>query len=248
MSEGPKTRRLWFRWSLRTLLVVIAVLCVAVAVPVNRASRQRRAVARLHEIDGIERYDYEVTPKGPPPKLAWLRNLLDIHFFDTVTIVFFIGSNAHGADLKVLGEFPHLAFVNMEQSNVTGDDLAYIEHLRNVKSFGLGGSNATNVALEHVCRMPQVESITVDLFNRGASKVTDKGLVPLAQLKKLSSLALNGGYISDAGLVHLEPLTTLKQLTLYDTQVTKDGIARLRKSLPACQIKYGERRPGQMTP
>ena len=39
-----KPRRRWFQFSLRTLLVLVTVLCVCQAVTANRARKQREAV------------------------------------------------------------------------------------------------------------------------------------------------------------------------------------------------------------
>jgi hypothetical protein len=247
MSEDPVKRRP-LSLSLRTLIVVISVLCVVFAVVANRANRQRRAVARLQEVNAVARYDYEERANSPRPTLPWLRKLLGIDYFDTATLVFFMGDKAHGEDLEILSDLPHVVYLNLEQSNLPGDALVRIEKLSNLKSIGLGGTNGTDSALEHLSRMPQLESITIDSFNRPGSHVTDQGLAHLSKLKKLSSLALNSWYITDAGLVHLQGLTSLEQLTLYDTRVTKEGVAQLQKKLPACKIRYGNRRPGRSTP
>ena len=247
MSEGPAKRRR-LSLSLRTLFVVVTVLCVAFAVVANRANRQRRAVARLQEVNAVARYDYEERANSPPPTLSWLRKLLGIDYFDTATLVFFMGNKTQGEDLEILSDLPHVVYLNLEQSNLPADALVRIEKLSNLKSIGLGGTNGTDSALEHLGRMPQLESITIDYFNRPGSHVTNQGLAHLSKLKNLSSLVLNSSYISDAGLVHLQGMDHLEQLTLYDTRVTQEGVAQLQKRLPACKIQYGDRRPGRSTP
>jgi hypothetical protein len=42
--------------------------------------------------------------------------------------------------------------------------------------------------------------------------------------------------VTDAGLEHLKSLASLKELELWDTQVTKEGLAKLKAALPNCKI------------
>ncbi len=49
---------------------------------------------------------------------------------------------------------------------------------------------------------------------------------------------LEGRPITDAGLEHLKGLTNLELLVLGDTQVTDEGIKKLREALPNCNINY----------
>ena len=62
---GMKSR--WFRFSLRTLLLLIAVLCVWLGIQVNAARRQREAVAAIQSAGGSVVYDYEIVPRPPTP-------------------------------------------------------------------------------------------------------------------------------------------------------------------------------------
>jgi hypothetical protein len=50
----PKRR--WAQFSLATMFVAVTVLCVWLAVVVNRANRQRDAVAAIEALDGLVEY------------------------------------------------------------------------------------------------------------------------------------------------------------------------------------------------
>ena len=76
----------------------------------------------------------------------------------------------------------------------------------------------------------------MDLF---ATRVTDAGLVHLKGLHKLKTLILWGA-ITDAGLENLKELKQLESLGLAGTNVTREGVKRLRQALPKCEI-YGRR-------
>jgi hypothetical protein len=70
------------------------------------------------------------------------------------------------------------------------------------------------------------------------SPVTDDGLRHIGRIAGLENLYLrNCAHITDAGLIHLEHLTTLESVWLHGTQVTDDGVQRLRKALPKTEIK-----------
>src|SRR5215471_13446031 len=96
----------WFRFSLRTLLLLITALCVWLGIQVNAARRQRDAVAKLQKASGEIYYDYQMVPQGGlmqsgvppgirlrdevvfpdrlPPGPAWLRKLIGDDCFPTV--------------------------------------------------------------------------------------------------------------------------------------------------------------------
>src|SRR5262245_63470489 len=91
-----KTR--WFRFSLRTLLLLIAALCVWLGIQVNAAHRQKEAVAAITKAGGTVIYDYQnlqlVDRAGItwddsrlPPGPAWLRQRIGDDYFRTVVDV-----------------------------------------------------------------------------------------------------------------------------------------------------------------
>jgi internalin A len=53
----------------------------------------------------------------------------------------------------------------------------------------------------------------------------------------LTSLNLSRTKITDAGLAHLRSLTKLQDLNLVDTSVTRAGVQRLQKAMPAVRIE-----------
>jgi len=49
---------------------------------------------------------------------------------------------------------------------------------------------------------------------------------------------LQGTEISDAGLVHLMGLSNLTDLDLGGTEVSDEGISKLKEALPNCEIDF----------
>jgi len=87
--------------------------------------------------------------------------------------------------------------------------------------------------LDHLTGLSGLESLTIS-YSPG---VTDAGLVHLGKLTKLESLRLNGcTNVGDDGLKHLKKLSRLKRLIVSETSVTNEGVERLQRALPHCEI------------
>ena len=66
--------------------------------------------------------------------------------------------------------------------------------------------------------------------------VDDQWLSTLQGLKHIEGLSIKSENLTDEGLVHLNCLPFLRSLHLVDTQVTADGIQRLRDSVPSLRL------------
>jgi hypothetical protein len=92
-EDEMKRKRRFLRFSIRTLLIVLTIFCVALGWKVERARKQREAVAWVHEMGGSVNYDYELdddgssAPDAKPPGSEWLRKQLGRDFFDDVVRV-----------------------------------------------------------------------------------------------------------------------------------------------------------------
>jgi hypothetical protein len=84
VTKSSKPKRRFLQFSLRTLLVVMLIVCVTLGWKVNKAKRQREAVAWVQESGGSVSYGYEFddarkrVPNPQPPGPKWLRELLGI--------------------------------------------------------------------------------------------------------------------------------------------------------------------------
>jgi len=129
-----KPRRRWFQYSLRTLFVLVTVLCVWLAVTANRARKQRAAVGVIEGLGGRVYYDYEesdpvrwmLIPAGAikkpqPPGPVWLRELIGEEYFVSVTQVYF----SHNTQITDAG-LEHLrGLTNLRQLLLACDKLTY---------------------------------------------------------------------------------------------------------------------------
>jgi hypothetical protein len=212
-----KPKRRWFRFSLRTLLLLMAIACVGFSwfgYKLRQAERQRAAVESLEKLGISVTYDYQMgsnrfgalqpTPPGP----EWLRKSLGIDFVADVT------------DLRLF----HNALTDSEAEHLQG--------LTRLKALDLSATQITDAALVHLEGLTQLTKL-----NLAGTKITSAGLMHLQGLTKLEVLFLTNTQITDSGLEHFRGLKKLKTLYMSRTpQVTDVGCAELQKSLPKLEI------------
>ncbi len=173
MNAPP--RKCSFRISLRTLAVLVTALCVVLGWKVRQVERQKEVVAWVEQQGNIGRvwYDYELSDAGdlivdaklPGPQ--WLRDLVGVDYFATVTGVRFteievadilpladlqslkclhiIGASA--IDLSPISNLMQLQQVSLVLTHVS--DLSPLEKLPNLKTLWLDG---TDVSRDEVSR------------------------------------------------------------------------------------------------
>ncbi len=251
MSVVPTQRRA-FRFTIRTLLILIAGFAVVLATYVNSANRQRRAIARIEQLGGEVRYDYNFhRPRPwPLPGPTWLRERLGIDYFATANLVVFVRPDIRDDHLAVLRDLPELRELRLFKANVRGPGFVHVRDLSNLTMIALSHSKATDETLDNLCHLTQLQVLIINntLNAPKEAAITDAGLVHLASLRNLTSLELNASNVTDAGIVHLAGLSKLTYLSLVGTEMTDDGIAELKRKFPACKIYTGplrQRKPSQ---
>jgi hypothetical protein len=206
-ARPARPRRRWLRFSLRTLLVGVTLLCVALGVW-ESAERQRRAVAAIRASRGWVKYDYlgsrPLRAFGEPPAPCWLGRLLGVDYVADVTVIALSAGDREVANVRVLTSLQSL---DLSASKVTDAGMAHLSNLASLQVLGLDNT-----------------------------QVSDAGLAHLSALEGLTVLSLYNTQVSDAGLPHLYGLRNLKELNLGGTQVSDDGCRRLREALPNCYI------------
>ena len=92
------------------------------------------------------------------------------------------------------------------------------------------------------------EYLGVDLFHdviaieeSGQCRATDDDLKWIREFPRLRGAILAGDLISNSGLDYLRDISGLEELILWDTLVTAEGVAKLKKHLPRCDVLRGSR-------
>ena len=228
-TDAARPRLRWYQYRLRTLLLFVLLVNIgmsAVATRMQKARRQRDAVAAIEKSGGSVWYDHEVDESGspllpghrPPPWPSWLRTLFGDDFFRTV-VTAYVESDAEFESLKQLDQLQHLSCGD----SVTNAGLARLKELRHLRNLDLIGDDSVAAGLEHITALTQLEEL-----NLSNTDVGDAELERLKGMAQLRYLGLVGTRITDAGLRHLEGLTRLEDLTLNKTQIGDAGVQHLK--------------------
>jgi Leucine-rich repeat (LRR) protein len=244
MNEPRKPRLRWFQYSLRTLLLAVLLASIGmswVAVRMQRARREREAVAAIVKLGGRVWYDYQLqqqdwdpSPGTDPPGPVWLRNLLGENVFASVVGVDLYGSPIRDADLGHLKGLTQLKFLGLNRTNVSDAGIERLRGLTQLKALSLWGTQVTDAGLVHLKGLTQLQ-----LLDLGMTRVTDAGLEHLKGQAKLRTFYLPCTQVTDAGLEHLKGMKQLRLLDSSRTKVTDEGVKRLRQALPNCKIYRG---------
>jgi hypothetical protein len=233
MSEPRKSRRRWFQYSLRSLMLVMLFTSLGMswfAVRMKRAREQKAAVEEIRKLGGLVAYEYH----GP----AWLQSSLGVDFFGTVCGVSLVRSPVTDAGLERLKGLTQLQMLTLEGPQITDGGLENLEGMSQLESLCLSDTKVTDAGLKHLRVLTKLQT----LYLKG-TLVTDAGLEHLEGLTQLPRLWLNRTRVTDAGLDHLKGLTQLRWLDLSVTRVTDEGVKRLQQVLPNCKIDRLPNRP-----
>jgi internalin A len=239
----PKRR--WFQFSLRTLLLLVAVLAVWLGWHTYRVKQQREAVLTVEEVGGLVRYDYQWTRGGttaPPNRPSWLARLVGVdHVHDVVSITLAHNKSVTDADLRQLSALKNLRDLNLGWTEVSDAGLVHLKQLTRLESLYLEGCpNVTDSGIAHLAGLTNLKELAVS--NTGMSNA---GMVHLKNLKKLEWLELTGVPVEDDVVQYLRELTNLKVLFFCrlgapgaPPRISAEAVAELRKCLPQCSIIY----------
>jgi hypothetical protein len=156
MTLASPTRRRWFQFSLRTLLIVALVLSIPlawVAARMRQAGRQREAVEAIRKLGGRVEYDHQrenidgyrvldLSRKLPGRK--WLRGSFGDDFFSNVDAVTLDGQKVSDADLQSLAGLSRVKELTLTNIDITDAGLEYLKRLEQLEFVYLRGSLVTD--------------------------------------------------------------------------------------------------------
>jgi hypothetical protein len=186
------------RFTLRALLVLVAVLAIPLAAWVNEAHRQRRAVDVIQRLGGRVAYGHQIDSKrrpvnAKPPGPDWLRRILWDEYFVTVVGVTLYGDQAVDVNLELVRQLKDLQLLAAWASQtdpsrkvllgptpgagITDNGLARLTVLTDLRHISLADNEITDAGLEHLKSFPKLVSLQTG-YGRN-SRVTKKGIQEL---------------------------------------------------------------------
>jgi hypothetical protein len=232
MTAPPKTRRRWLQFSLRSVLILTAVLAVVLA-------WGNRVVTRYNARQRIEELPAKVEIEAGP---AWIARWFGTgvgKYFDQVTVIDLTGCDDSSAPIDIdgrllpnIGRQAALRKLNLgRMAQVDDRYLAAIAGLGQLEELILDETNVTDDGLRHLSNLRQLRKLSL----YAAHRVSDPGLAHLAALNHLEVLDLSETQAADACGETLAQLGELRRLNLAHTPVG-DAVAQRLRGLS--QLEY----------
>jgi hypothetical protein len=287
-NSNPQTRRRWFRFSLRTFLVVFTLLCIALGLYVKRERDRYIAIETIKLWGGEVRFSdrrknlsiqeqqaranlmFESVRRGKsvelpehiPGNSQWQRTMLgkfgkyhganvfgisvmhtrftpdrvvlDLAILEHLTEIreLQLGASIDASELLRLPRLPQLEFLNFSnQILVTDERLEVLDRLPKLKSLQIRWGSLSDKGLQRIaaCRLTELRLHDCDFPSDGLAHFADTDL---------SVLVLNACTVGDEAIPDLARLERLTYLYVANTNITNEGVAKLRAALPGCQVAF----------
>lgn len=234
-SESTPHQTRWrLRFSLRTWLILVSLLCL-LFVYLGRVERQRKAVDAINDAGGIVYYSDRFRSREKSLR-EWIGRPLGQNestfvehysdYFENVSKVGNGGLTRQGRNnlkpfnfqaLSQLGALEEL-HVGLEASEISG--LEGLSRCRSLRKLSLSGgiSDSDLIHVEHL------HSLKYLWLPKATS---DHALMRLSQLGGLEYLSIEKSQVTDEGLKALAKFPNLKELELRNSDITDLGLASL---------------------
>ena len=237
------------RYSLRTALVLVALIAVLMATfgrRYHQARNQRTALKELASLSATTGFTYDwqadghVVPKSrpnyrdKPSRRQALRKLFGQDFTDNVVQVEVHQGDITDSDLAFLKAFPRLRTLELANLPITGACLQNVSRCKEMEVLLISFAPLEDEHLKFVKDFRRLEHLRLCFTN-----ISDAGLAHIADMDRLRHVDLNSTKVSDKGLQYLSDKRDLETLILCETFVTDSGLPALYdlKKLQALTLK-----------
>ena len=172
---GKNSKRSWFRFSLKTLLVLMTALAIWLGLYAKSFRDRRDAIAEVKLLDGSISLKYD----GP----AWLRRLVrdETYFWNPIAVRFTGPHRLTDIELqkimKQLLSFQDLNYLMLANSQITNAGLEQLLPLRdNLETIDISGTDISDEGIVHLKRFSKLTLLRIQHTN-----VTPNGVVELQQ-------------------------------------------------------------------
>lgn len=169
-----KPKRRWLQVSLRTVLMLVTLLCVALSLWVVPLERRRRAVEAIEALGGTVILNSET--RNDSSADAFLQRWLPQLYVDEVEYVLLDGPEITDAGLADLQGLTGLLGLSLDNTRVTDAGLLRLQGLTNLQAIILDNTQITDAGLVHLKGLTALRWLRLD-----KTQVTHAGP---AQLRK----------------------------------------------------------------
>lgn len=155
------TKKRWFSFSLKTLLIVMTALAVLLGFFVKSFRDRRAAIAAIEDLNGSISYQ----ESGP----NWLRKFIsdEKYFWNPVAVRF--SSNDPITDVELQSVMKHvmnfddLTYLNFNRSQITDVGLAQLLPLANkLESLDIRSTSVSDDGIAHLKRLPRLTLLRLE--------------------------------------------------------------------------------------
>lgn len=137
------------------------------------------------------------------------------------------------SQMKNIVHFSNLYSLQLWETDITDESLKYINQFPKLGYLGLDTSKITDTGLAHLEGCSSLRKLSI--YN---NKINGEGVRCLINLK-LISLELLDTDINDNSIQFIQQMKYLRKLDIRETYISTKGYKELKKSLPNCDIRFG---------
>lgn len=234
-SPHTKPRRRWVQFSLRTLFLLVCLVCVlaaAVSYFMWQGRKQQMAVDAILQAGGNVYYDYQMDEQySEPNTLAdaqpadpwppWIESFLGHDTLYSVAAVDFSTPDELGEEaFTALGALRGVKFLFLSSPSVSDDSLRHLAHWHSLETLILRCHNVHGDTLDFLENNPNLQTVEVT-----SCVISRHGLECIAKVTGLRSLTVTLG--SDDDLNYLPQLKQLEYVSLLRSHLTGTTLEQL---------------------
>ncbi|UML82400.1 hypothetical protein FH587_09280 [Leptospira interrogans] len=120
-------------------------------------------------------------------------------------------------------------FTYFQMKEMTDEGMQYLVIFPDLKTLTLDDSKITDEGLKQIAKLSKLDDLSL-----GRNKITNKGIEYISKSKTITKLSLNNiPGINDGCIPHLLKMKQLSMLELSLTNISEQGLKKLRKGLKA---------------
>ncbi len=224
---GTPKRKRRFRFTLRRLMVFVAIFAIVLGWYVHRVREQQRAVEVVSRLGGTVWYAWPGVGISPERCPIWMQRVFSAIGEDYLFPVWGVKLSkrrATDADLKQLEPLRHLSYLELKGTDITDAGLVYLKGFPKLNNLHLDGTRVSDDGMDTVATFHRLSMLSIP-----NTTITDVGLAKLSGKTKMRMLVLDATGVTGDGLAHLAAMDRLEQLYLSDTQVHGSGLEILTR-------------------